>query len=102
MIRLQPGVVQQGGNVFVRGSRPDQTSYQIDGVSINNLLAGGVVLPLPMQRLNRYKFNQVVILQNILVQMVVSLRLRLKLDARDGNFHSLRKRIILPDRIKNR
>jgi len=41
VVRLQPGVVQQGGNVFVRGSRPDQTAYQIDGVSINNLLAGG-------------------------------------------------------------
>ncbi|MDP1677360.1 MAG: TonB-dependent receptor [Bacteroidota bacterium] len=41
LIRLEPGVVQQGGNVFVRGSRPDQTSYQIDGVSVNNLLAGG-------------------------------------------------------------
>jgi Outer membrane receptor for ferrienterochelin and colicins len=44
---LQAGVVQQGvdangnANLYIRGSRADETGFQLDGVSINNVYAGG-------------------------------------------------------------
>ncbi|MGD1044928.1 MAG: TonB-dependent receptor [Bacteroidota bacterium] len=44
---LQAGVVQQGvdvngnANIYIRGSRADESGYQVDGVSINNVYAGG-------------------------------------------------------------
>jgi outer membrane receptor protein involved in Fe transport len=44
---LQAGVVQQGvdvngnANLYIRGSRADETGFQVDGVSINNVYAGG-------------------------------------------------------------
>ncbi|HVN47191.1 MAG TPA: TonB-dependent receptor [Bacteroidota bacterium] len=44
---LQAGVVQQGvdangnANLYIRGSRPDEAGFQVDGVSVNNVYAGG-------------------------------------------------------------
>ena len=41
VIRTQPGVVQRNnGDTYIRGSRPDQTAYTIEGVSISNQLSG--------------------------------------------------------------
>ncbi|HLX11656.1 MAG TPA: carboxypeptidase-like regulatory domain-containing protein [Bacteroidota bacterium] len=40
-IQLQPGVVQQGNSVYIRGGRADETGYQLEGVAINNMLFGG-------------------------------------------------------------
>lgn len=40
-IRTQPGVVQRNnGDTYVRGSRPDQTIYTLEGIGINNELSG--------------------------------------------------------------
>ena len=40
-IRTQPGVVQRNnGDTYIRGSRPDQTIYTLEGVGINNELSG--------------------------------------------------------------
>lgn len=41
---LQAGVVSQGGNIFVRGSRYDATGYVVDGVNVNNPVSGGLAL----------------------------------------------------------
>lgn len=40
-IALQPGVVVQQGNVYIRGGRPDETGFQLEGVAIGNVLFGG-------------------------------------------------------------
>ncbi len=37
IIALQAGVVQQNGNIFIRGSRPDETGYILDGADIKNV-----------------------------------------------------------------
>ncbi len=38
IIALQPGVVQQNGQTFIRGSRPDETGYVLEGADIKNVL----------------------------------------------------------------
>jgi hypothetical protein len=38
---LQPGVELQNGEVFMRGSRPDEVGYQIEGVSTTNIFGTG-------------------------------------------------------------
>jgi outer membrane receptor protein involved in Fe transport len=44
---LQAGVVQRGldangnANLYIRGSRADESGFQIDGMSVNNVYAGG-------------------------------------------------------------
>jgi outer membrane receptor protein involved in Fe transport len=46
-ISIQPGVVVQNNNVYIRGSRPDETGFVVDGVDVSNKLAGGSGLYLP-------------------------------------------------------
>ncbi len=41
VIATQAGVVTQGSNVYVRGSRSDEVAYYIDGVLVNNPVFGG-------------------------------------------------------------
>ncbi len=41
VVSTQAGVVNQGGNLFVRGSRADQVAFYVDGVLVNNPLFGG-------------------------------------------------------------
>ncbi len=41
IVAQQAGVVSQGGNLHVRGSRGDETAYYIDGVLVNNPVFGG-------------------------------------------------------------
>ncbi len=41
IIALQAGVVYQGGNLYVRGGRADETQYYLDGVKITNPFLGG-------------------------------------------------------------
>ena len=36
ILALQPGVVVQNGNVYIRGGRSDQTGYYLDGASITS------------------------------------------------------------------
>ena len=37
VISLQPGVVYQDGNIYIRGSRPDETGYTLEGVNIKDV-----------------------------------------------------------------
>jgi outer membrane receptor protein involved in Fe transport len=41
IVALQAGIVQQGGNIHVRGSRGDATGYIVDGVAANDPVFGG-------------------------------------------------------------
>ncbi len=41
IVALQSGAVSIGGNIFVRGSRGDQTNFLVDGVSTSDPLFGG-------------------------------------------------------------
>jgi outer membrane receptor protein involved in Fe transport len=41
IVALQAGIVQQGGAIYVRGSRGDATGYVVDGVMVNDPLVGG-------------------------------------------------------------
>ena len=38
IIALQPGIVQQNGNTYIRGSRPDETGYVVEGADVKNIL----------------------------------------------------------------
>jgi len=40
-VALQPGVVQIGSNVYIRGSRLDETGYTLDGVTATDNVNGG-------------------------------------------------------------
>ena len=40
-IMLQPGVVERGGNFYIRGGRLDEVSFSIDGVGITDIVNGG-------------------------------------------------------------
>ncbi len=46
IIALQPGVVQQNGLTFIRGSRPDATGYVLEGADVKNVLSrnGGSII----------------------------------------------------------
>ena len=40
-IATQPGVVNQGGNIYIRGGRADEVGFRIEGVGANDILFGG-------------------------------------------------------------
>lgn len=40
IIALSPGFVQQNGNIYVRGSRPDEVGYYVEGASTRNVVDG--------------------------------------------------------------
>ncbi len=40
-VTLQTGVVERNGNIYIRGSRADETGFQLEGVGVNNVLYGG-------------------------------------------------------------
>lgn len=47
---LQPGVVLQDGNVYVRGSRPDEVGYLIEGADTKNIISrngGSLITTIP-------------------------------------------------------
>jgi outer membrane receptor protein involved in Fe transport len=39
VLKLQAGVVKQGGNIYLRGGRADEVVYLVDGVPTNNVLS---------------------------------------------------------------
>ena len=41
IVSTQTGVVNQGGNLFIRGSRADAVAFYVDGVLVNNPVFGG-------------------------------------------------------------
>lgn len=50
IIALQPGVVQQNGLIFVRGSRHDETGYLVEGIDVKDVLnrrGGSIVTVIP-------------------------------------------------------
>ncbi len=40
-LAVQPGVVVQGGAVYIRGGRADEVGYKVEGVGVNDPLNGG-------------------------------------------------------------
>jgi hypothetical protein len=44
IVALQAGIVSQGGQIYVRGSRGDGTGYIVDGVNANDPIYGGRAL----------------------------------------------------------
>jgi len=38
IVQIQPGVVTQNGLTFIRGSRPDETGYTVEGADVKNIL----------------------------------------------------------------
>ncbi|MDX9757586.1 MAG: TonB-dependent receptor [Bacteroidota bacterium] len=44
IVALQAGIVSQGGDIYVRGSRGDATGYIVDGVNANDPIYGGRAL----------------------------------------------------------
>jgi outer membrane receptor protein involved in Fe transport len=40
-IAVQPGVVVQANNIYIRGSRPDEAGFSVEGVDVTNKLSGG-------------------------------------------------------------
>ncbi len=48
IVALQPGVVQQNGQTFIRGSRADETGYMVEGADVKNILSrnGGSLVDL--------------------------------------------------------
>lgn len=45
-ISTQPGVVNQGGNIFIRGGRADETGFRVEGVGVTDIMFGGRALQL--------------------------------------------------------
>jgi hypothetical protein len=43
---LQPGIVLQDNNIYIRGSRPDETGYMVEGANVKNVFSrdGGAML----------------------------------------------------------
>jgi hypothetical protein len=40
-IVAQPGVVQLGNTIYIRGGRPDEVGYRVEGVGVNDIMFGG-------------------------------------------------------------
>jgi hypothetical protein len=50
VVALQPGIVQQNGRLFIRGSRPDETGYTVEGADVKDVLnrnGGSLVNVIP-------------------------------------------------------
>ncbi len=43
-LAVQPGVVLQNNNIYIRGGRPDEVGYRVEGVGVNDVLNGGNAL----------------------------------------------------------
>ena len=39
IVQIQPGVVRQNGNTYIRGSRADETGYTVEGSDVKNVLS---------------------------------------------------------------
>ncbi len=52
-IQTQPGVVIQGGNVYIRGGRADEVGYSVEGVPVNDALFGGRAISVTAEALEQ-------------------------------------------------
>ena len=57
IVAKEAGVVQQGNNLFVRGSRSDATAYYIDGVKVNDPVFGGAQTALISNAIEEIQFQ---------------------------------------------
>jgi len=44
VVKIQPGVLKQGNNIYVRGGRANEVQYVVDGVPVNNLLSNNNIV----------------------------------------------------------
>ena len=57
IVAAEAGVVQQGGNLHVRGSRGDAVAYYIDGVLVNDPVFGGAETSLITNAIEEIQFQ---------------------------------------------
>jgi outer membrane receptor protein involved in Fe transport len=57
IVAQEAGIVQQGNNLFVRGSRNDAVAYYVDGVLVNNPLSGGSQTSLISNAIEEVQFQ---------------------------------------------
>jgi outer membrane receptor protein involved in Fe transport len=61
---LQAGVIQQGvdpngnANLYIRGSRADETGFLVDGVSVNNVYAGGRAVSINQEAVEQIQVQE--------------------------------------------
>jgi len=55
LLALQPGVYENNGEVYVRGGKPNEVVYFIDGISINDPLQGGSALTIDKDAIQEIK-----------------------------------------------
>jgi outer membrane receptor protein involved in Fe transport len=48
-LAVQPGVVVQANNIYIRGSRPDEAGFMVEGVDVTNKMSGGNGLYVPAE-----------------------------------------------------
>ena len=56
-VAIQPGVVQQNGEFHIRGSRPDEVGFQLEGVGVNDVLFGGRAVNLSDQAVEQVQIQ---------------------------------------------
>ena len=55
VVALQAGVVQQGGELFIRGGRQDEVGYYIDGADARNALNGSQAVTIVPEALEEFQ-----------------------------------------------
>lgn len=55
VVALQPGVVAQGGQIFIRGGRQDEVGYFIDGADARNPRTGSLAIQIVPQALEEFQ-----------------------------------------------
>ena len=57
IVALQAGIVQQGGAIYVRGSRSDGTGFIVDGMNVNDPVFGGRALSVINNAIQEVSFQ---------------------------------------------
>ena len=52
-VTLQPGVVQLGGNFYIRGGRPDEAGFTLEGVNVTDVMNGGRAINITAEALEQ-------------------------------------------------
>jgi len=55
VVALQPGVIAQGGEIFIRGGRQDEVGYFIDGADARNPRTGRLAIQIVPQSLEEFQ-----------------------------------------------
>lgn len=51
VLKLQAGIVKKGNQIFVRGGRPNEVQYLVDGIPVNDILSGTSLSGTPNDQL---------------------------------------------------